>query len=689
MASIGSMTWGSAPKIGLSAAYSAGTSGYTVSITVDPVTGGSYFGYYIYAEITVGGVTQTIKLKENSPSTWSSAITGSASFSASGSALCSIQIYTNSGRSNATFAATLTGAGTGGGGGGGSSATPTLEAVGVSVPNVQIGNGNTFTVTRPNDDYSFTFSYQFGNGEKTNFTPEVKSSNKTAVEYNWEVPADWAEEIPNSLSESGTLYIAVKYGSTKKLGEKSVQFSAYIPENMAPSLTIKIEPENTDTPISSWGDIYVQSISKARITLEASSAGGATLKSYQINFAGRTYGDVISGSQTEIEAEKTTDIISMSGNLVPSASVIDSRGKKTTFAIPAVQVQAYNIPVIRESESYRSNGVRPAGGKYEEDESGAYEAVKCVANVSDIRDEDGVSRNSLEKRVRWKAVGGTWTGYTTITSDNQGLVGGTLLSDTSYVFEISAIDTIGNERNIVYESSTAAVAFHLRDGGHGAGFGRYADADELQCAWPVHFFDDVEVGTSANAADLAVHGAVSASELTIGNKALLDLVYPVGAVYISTVGTSPGTLFGGTWEAIEGQFLLAQKPNEYEPGNTGGNTTAEVELPSHAHDMEIEANVDVTGISGSGYTAYGTASHKHSVATAVIVQGTGTSVTVGGSAKTYDSDDTSHRHSFSFSGGTGYGTATIDDSTGISPAVSNTVSIMPPYLTVYMWKRTA
>lgn len=37
---------------------------------------------------------------------------------------------------------------------------------------------------------------------------------------------------------------------------------------------------------------------------------------------------------------------------------------------------------------------------------------------------------------------------------------------------------------------------------------------------------------------------------------LFDLIYPVGAVYISMNNTSPATLFGGSWTKVEGKFLL-------------------------------------------------------------------------------------------------------------------------------------
>lgn len=64
-----------------------------------------------------------------------------------------------------------------------------------------------------------------------------------------------------------------------------------------------------------------------------------------------------------------------------------------------------------------------------------------------------------------------------------------------------------------------------------------------------------------------------------GGGVTLDQVYPVGAIYLSTVGTDPGTLFGGTWEAIHERFLLASGTNPgSQPGKTGGYS-------GHQHTM--------------------------------------------------------------------------------------------------------
>ena len=66
---------------------------------------------------------------------------------------------------------------------------------------------------------------------------------------------------------------------------------------------------------------------------------------------------------------------------------------------------------------------------------------------------------------------------------------------------------------------------------------------------------------------------------------LLDLVYPVGAVYISMNQTSPATLFGGTWVQIQGRFLLGADTS-YPSGSTGGEAEHILttdEIPAHKH----------------------------------------------------------------------------------------------------------
>lgn len=123
------------------------------------------------------------------------------------------------------------------------------------------------------------------------------------------------------------------------------------------------------------------------------------------------------------------------------------------------------------------------------------------------------------------------------------------------------------------------------------------------------------------------------------------LIYPVGSIYISVNSTSPETLFGGTWEAIEGRFLIAAD-STFTAGSTGGEATHILtieEMPAHTHHIKTN-NDDFNNTSSGGY--YGT--HQD------------------GTTAWYD-------------------TSWYTQSTGGGQAHNN----IPPYLAVYMWKRTA
>ena len=67
---------------------------------------------------------------------------------------------------------------------------------------------------------------------------------------------------------------------------------------------------------------------------------------------------------------------------------------------------------------------------------------------------------------------------------------------------------------------------------------------------------------------------------------LLDNIYPIGSVFITTNTINPSTYFGGSWERIKGRFLLAADDSTYKIGATGGEATHVLtldELASHEH----------------------------------------------------------------------------------------------------------
>ena len=122
---------------------------------------------------------------------------------------------------------------------------------------------------------------------------------------------------------------------------------------------------------------------------------------------------------------------------------------------------------------------------------------------------------------------------------------------------------------------------------------------------------------------------------------------------MSTSSTSPATIFGGgTWEQIENRFLLAAG-SEYEAGTTGGEAEHALELeemPSHDHPIYAP---NAGGAEEGAALGFPTVGDKKTW----WVEASKTGVRGGGKGAK-DGEARAHNN-------------------------------MPPYITVYVWKRTA
>lgn len=136
---------------------------------------------------------------------------------------------------------------------------------------------------------------------------------------------------------------------------------------------------------------------------------------------------------------------------------------------------------------------------------------------------------------------------------------------------------------------------------------------------------------------------------------IIDAIYPVGSIYMSVNDVSPEMLFGGTWEQIEDKFLLASGMN-YAAGATGG--AASQTIAAHKHLSPIGHRNSMKGMALTG--KYGYASGQSFTGEKAVV--------------------TSAKDTSSYSDVVAPYT---------SEAGGATISTMPPYLAVFVWKRTA
>lgn len=128
------------------------------------------------------------------------------------------------------------------------------------------------------------------------------------------------------------------------------------------------------------------------------------------------------------------------------------------------------------------------------------------------------------------------------------------------------------------------------------------------------------------------------------DERILDAMYPIGSIYMSVNNSNPSFLFGGVWEQLKDRFLLGTG-DTYQNGTVGGENTHTLtinEMPNHCHQNNRCQN---------GVFNYDSADKKNAAANADATWWSfGSTTAVGGSQP--------HNN-------------------------------MPPYLTVYMWKRVA
>lgn len=153
---------------------------------------------------------------------------------------------------------------------------------------------------------------------------------------------------------------------------------------------------------------------------------------------------------------------------------------------------------------------------------------------------------------------------------------------------------------------------------------------------------------------------------------IMDAVHPVGDIYMSVQNVNPSTKFGGTWVAW-GAGKVPVGVNALEPEfdtveETGGSkavTLTAANLPAHSHSMAHTHDMTHNHTNPSGGTP-GTASF--------ITRATAAS-TLGNIGATNQ-----------FAGNTGASSAA---NTGNGPGTAADVNNLQPYITCYMWKRTA
>lgn len=188
----------------------------------------------------------------------------------------------------------------------------------------------------------------------------------------------------------------------------------------------------------------------------------------------------------------------------------------------------------------------------------------------------------------------------------------------------------------------------------------------------------------------------------------LDKVYPVGSIYINVSNSAnPATLLGGgTWERLaDGRVLIGSSAvgtpmgtKIVKVGDTGGEFTHSIttsEMPKHKHVAIAETTtghthergtMEIIGTSTGVFTGADDPNYSPTGAfsyTSAIGINTGSGSTYNrGQIETFRASN-GWTGQTSFSGGHGHVVTMTEAGSGLA------MSLMQPYLAVYMWKRVA
>lgn len=197
-----------------------------------------------------------------------------------------------------------------------------------------------------------------------------------------------------------------------------------------------------------------------------------------------------------------------------------------------------------------------------------------------------------------------------------------------------------------------------------------------------HGFDD-----GKNIADFS---SITSRIANLENR--INNFYPVGSIYMSARNINPSTFLGGTWVAWgQGRVPVGMGNGYTVAEGTGGSSSITLQtsqLPAHTHTLTPHKHTieGISGDVGGQFWGDGRMALRVQADGAIVAQYADKNVTL------HDKDEGDTGAGYYNNIRLGYGTLDTRDSSATSTGNTGTgaaISIMQPYITCYMWKRTA
>lgn len=203
----------------------------------------------------------------------------------------------------------------------------------VSVSAGVIGSSVTININRQSSSFKHTVRYAWA-GKSGTIATNVDTSTT------WTIPLDFANDIPNSSTGTGTIFVDTYSGSTKT-GTQSTTLTASVPGNVKPNFTgVSLSDLNGAAQnLIPSGNTFIQVVSNIKVAFNgAVGSYGSSITGYRAEIVGKNQATSSNGG--------SLGIMNYNGTIKIRASVSDSRGRWSDTREVSATVLEYFAPAL-------------------------------------------------------------------------------------------------------------------------------------------------------------------------------------------------------------------------------------------------------------------------------------------------------------------------------------------------------
>lgn len=396
----------------------------------------------------------------------------------------------------------------------------------------------------------YTIEYEFG--DLTGVIKDNISPMDVPATITWKIPMAFSKQFPYATSKTGKLISYYTFAGRKEVNYTST-FVAKIADDAEPRIDSTVATTDAiSLQLSGNTSTIISGVSKVQINLYAAPTPGAYVKDKWCQNLPNYYSDRQGTTQTFIGHNNgvfrfgATDTRNRSAVKTITLAAVDY--KSPTISVDGIEINTSGVATIDISGTW----FKGSFGKVSNDITVSY-------------------RYKSNSSSSW----GSWTTIPNVTKNDDGTFSVTVtkngLSYTeTYNFEARVQDAI----NTVSSKEYIAKSLPVFDW----------SSDDFNFNVPVSVLPPTDSNNPAT--KQYVDNLVN--PLAEKFASIIDIVYPVGSIYMSVNAADPSKLFSGTaWEKLEGRFLLGSS-STYANGATGGEATHTLtfsEMPTHRHSI--------------------------------------------------------------------------------------------------------